>query len=346
MVRRSGWGGVISNSFKRFELRCINSYRYVFPEYIADLVKELRKYELPATILVCGDNGSGKSTGAAILFKCISPDAPFDASHVVFAEDKSSDFLTKLDALNNDVLVVDELTKFMNYRSFMNQPQNILMQQYEIARAKNVATISCVNSYFKVDKAFREGKVQIVVQLFDRKRVDDGLGLSCGAVFAAPPLMLSSARFGLDSLAEVHSDQEFINLAPWLKSFRGFIFFPNKKEYISDEKWKNYTDAKMRGIRKSFEQGLTKITNQEERELKGLEESEMSEEEQEEKELVEAEKKIKLKKKLQERLNASNPSKEELEKKLEEIRKRRIKQTEPSKREVPRHVGFGGEVED
>ena len=264
-----GWGGVISGAYKKFELRCINSYRYVFPEYVAELILDLRTADMDASLLVCGDNGSGKSVAAAIIWKCLNPDKPFNKEHVVYAEDKTSDFMTKMEALKDDCLIIDELNKFMSHRSFLDKSQNKLIQFIEIARAKRVATISCVNAYTKVDKSFREGKVGVVIQMFDRKAVDDGLGRSCGAVFASPPLMLSSSRFGLDALADVHSDQEFINLAPWLPAFRGFIFFPDKKEYLTDNEWNNYTEAKMRGIRKSFEQAKAQTLNQEKREMKG-----------------------------------------------------------------------------
>ena len=280
-----GWGGVISTAYKKFDLRCINSYRYIFPEYVAALIHDLRDADMDISVLCAGDNGSGKSVAAAIIFKCVNPETPFGPEHVVYAEDKHSDFMSKMEALNDSVLVIDELNKFMSHRSFQDKSQNNLIHFIEIARAKRVATISCVNSYFKVDKSFREGKISIVIQMMDRKKSDsDGLGRSCAAVFAAPPIMLSSSRFGLDALADCHSDQEFINLAPWLPSFRGFMFFPDKFEeyedengnkkrrYLTDDEWSAYTEAKMRGIRKSFEMAKAQTLNAEKRNFKDVEE--------------------------------------------------------------------------
>ena len=246
------------------------------------------------------------SVAAAIIWKCLDRSKPFDKEHVVYAEDRTSDFMTKMEALNDDCLIIDELNKFMSHRSFQDKAQNKLIQFIEIARAKRVATISCVNAYTKVDKSFREGKVGVVIQMFDRKSKDDGLGRSCGAVFASPPLMLSSARFGLDALADVHSDQEFINLAPWLPSFRGFIFFPDKEEYLSDSEWANYTEAKMRGIRKSFEMAKTQTLSQEAREFKSNEP--ISEEEEIAQAIADAEKREKIKKEVKERANKGKPN--------------------------------------
>ena len=253
---------------------------------------------MDASLLICGDNGSGKSVAAAIIFKCVNPNIPFGPEHVVYAEDKTSDFMSKMEALNDDVLVIDELNKFMSHRNFMDKSQNKLISFIEIARAKRVATISCVNAYQKVDKSFREGKVGVVIQMLDRRKTDSELGRSVGAVFAAPPLMLSSARFGLDALADVHSDQEFINLAPWVPAFCGFIFFPDKFEtdengnrrYLTDDEWNNYTNAKMRGIRKSFEQAKTQTLNAEAKEFK----EEETEEEEIDRKLADAEKKERI----------------------------------------------------
>ena len=439
-----GWGGVISSAYKKFELRCINSYRYIFPEYVASLIHDLRDADMDISVLCAGDNGcldgktriwcngkkrqirnapevfmtkvydaknnifieylafkkitgrkkvlkveldtkfdndwqsewiyatadhkwlmydrrwkttdklrvgdeiltydikhknkikfkkvkyidkkryvddwdlektydlvipnynnyvladsgcivhnSGKSVAAAIIFKCVNPETPFGPEHVVYAEDKHSDFMSKMEALNDSVLVIDELNKFMSHRSFQDKSQNNLIHFIEIARAKRVATISCVNSYFKVDKSFREGKISIVIQMMDRKKSDsDGLGRSCAAVFAAPPIMLSSSRFGLDALADCHSDQEFINLAPWLPSFRGFMFFPDKDEYLSKEEWSAYTEAKMRGIRKSFEMAKAQTLNAEKRDFKDTEEK--SEEEEIAEALEKEKKKLKI----------------------------------------------------
>ena len=241
----------------------------------------------------CIVHNSGKSVAAAIIFKCAS-DQPFGPDHVVYAEDSHSDLLAKLEKLNNDVLMIDELNKFLGHRSFMNQSQNLIIKVIEIARARKVATLSCVNAYQKVDKSFREGKVGLVVQMLDRRKKgqENELGRSVGAVFAAPPLMLSSSRFGLDSLADVKSDLEFTNLAPWVPAFCGFIFFPDKDEYLSKEEWDAYLEKKMEGIRKSFEQAKAQTRNAENKEFKKSEE--LSEDQEIEQALEKEEKKLKI----------------------------------------------------
>ena len=257
-----GMGGVISTAFRNFELRCINSYSYIFPEYLAYWIKEMRQSELPVNILISGALGCGKSTAASIIYKCTEPDKPFDEKHVIFAEDPDAVFLRKLNSLKNDTVVIDELYRFLNSRAAMTRESISILNYFEVARARNVATISCCNSYFKIDRAFRTTQVSMVIQLFDRRKKDSELGVSCGAVFAAPTLTMADDRFGLDYLSDVHSEQEFVNLAPFVHSFKGFIFFPNRSEYVSEKEWDNYSDAKARGIQRVFTHGISRMAKE------------------------------------------------------------------------------------
>jgi len=49
--------GVIESIYHNFKLKCLNSYGFVFPEYISEFANQLKKCKQDSHVLVCGQNG-------------------------------------------------------------------------------------------------------------------------------------------------------------------------------------------------------------------------------------------------------------------------------------------------
>jgi len=260
--------GVIESVFRRFQQKSTESYGYVFPEYIAELIQELQRNRLDAHVLIAGSNGSGKSMMAIGIAKLLNPKADIINKNTLYAFHKTSDFIDKIEQLKGDVLIVDEITKFLNYREHADKKNQKLIQFIEIARANRVAFVSCCRDYRKVDLNYRHGKAQVVIQMIDWFKSDKGFGRSYGAVFCSPPIVESAERFGLDYLVSAHSPSEMRAMCENLQSFQGFIFLDDIRSVISQQELDDYEARKQEGITQSME-NFKKIIGQKENKEEG-----------------------------------------------------------------------------
>jgi hypothetical protein len=267
--------GVIESTFKRFQHKATESYGYIFPQYVVEFAQELQRHRLDAHILICGSNGSGKSMMAIGIAKLLNPKADIINKNTLYAFHKTSDFINKIEDLKGDVLIVDEITKFLNYREHADKKNQKLIQFIEIARANRVVFISCARDYRKVDLNYRHGKAQMIIQMIDFFASDKGFGRSYGAVFCSPPIVESAERFGLDYLTSAHSPSEMRAMCENLPSFQGFIFLDDIRNVITQQELDDYEARKQEGITQSME-NFKKIIGQKENKEEGKGDKEKS----------------------------------------------------------------------
>jgi len=210
----------------------------------------------------CGQNGSGKSMLALSLAKLINPKFNWNRN-ILYAYHRTSDFIDRIESCKHDVLVVDEMTRYLHYREFQKSANSKLMQYIEISRANEVSYVACARAYKKLDLNYRQGKVAVCVWMIDWKKESDELGKSVAAVFAAPPIVESQSRFDIDCLSDAHNFNELRYLAESRSSFCGYLFLKDVHNYITKEELKSYEDQKQQGITASMEQFREIILNKE-----------------------------------------------------------------------------------
>ena len=255
------------------EPKAVESIELVGDEETYDLqVYEYNTFILADSGIIshnCGNNGSGKSMTACVIAKLLKDKVNFGEiitnengkenidtrhSNVAYAFTRTSELLERFAEMKNDVLWIDEITRYMSYKEHQKTQNIKFMQGIEIARANKVAFISCAKAYGKVDSQYRSGKTQIVIQMFDWFREYNPLGKSYGAVFCAPPVVESEQRFDLDVLKYAHNIQELRNMCETRPSFCGYIYLPDVKDIISEEELGIYKKAKELGIKESMMQ--------------------------------------------------------------------------------------------
>ena len=186
--------------------------------------------------------------------------------NILYAYHETSDFIDKIESCSHDVLVVDEMTKYLHYRESQKSTNNKLMQFVEISRANEVSYVACARAYRKLDLNYRQGKVAICCWMVDWKSREDELGKSTAAVFVAPPIVESQSRFDIDCLSDAHNFNELRYLAESRSSFCGYVHLDNVNNYITKEDLKDYENNKRKGIMETMSSFKNIVLNRESRE--------------------------------------------------------------------------------
>ena len=230
-------------------------------EYVVDFVKDLQKHLFDGHILIMGQNGSGKSMLMLALMKLLAPES-ITNGQLLYAFNRTGDFIKSLSELKNTTLGVDEINVFFNYRQSMATTQVGLFNMIEIAREHRVAIISCTRDARRVNNNYRDGKVQIVIWVLDRYEPGHGPRTYC-LVFLGNPVLEEQDKFRLNSFQNLYSFEEIRRTAEALPTFYGYLFFDDVKKYISDAELEEYKKKKEQGIKQVYQNWADRIEGKE-----------------------------------------------------------------------------------
>lgn len=251
--------GILERLYWEFERRVFGVNRGVVKyDDIVWFVRELQRNEFDAHIVIAGQNGVGKSMLMLTLAKLLNEKAVEDLEeHILYAFNSYYDLINTIKKMKNDVLCVDELTTFFNYKMSMTTEQNVLFNFIEVARANRIAFIGCCRDPRKINNNYRNGKVQMVIWLLDR--YEAGEERSYGLVFLGTPVLEDEDRFGFFNFVGVKSFEDMRVRAEQLSTFYGYLFVDDVRKYISEDVLAKYNQLKQKGIEEVHLRGLKKL---------------------------------------------------------------------------------------
>lgn len=242
--------GIVEKAYKNFFGSVIRNYGNVYLRDIGSFVLYLKKNKYDAHILIGGPNGVGKSMVELAIIKQIDPLA-ITQGQILYAFNTPSDFIKQLTTLRDTGLGVDEIGRFLHNRQSMAIENIAITNSIEISREHRVAIISCCKDGRRVDKTYRDGKVQIYIFLMDR--FDDAIGkaVTYGFVFANEigSVFEIEDKFMLGMLEGIISfDEMRVAVENNVPTFVGYLFMDDIHNYITQEELEAYEKKKEEGI--------------------------------------------------------------------------------------------------
>lgn len=235
--------------------------RYCTPKSIASFAKTLQLAKFDSHIIVCGQNGLGKSYVMLILAKEMLKMNGFGGDFAAgeqqkllnfyYAYHKRNDLISGIQGNKDAVMCIDELRTFFDYKRSMTREQNNLYNIMEVARSHNLIYIGCTRDMEKLDINYRNGKASLLIRLWDRVGNADITDYVYGSVFVGNPTIEMADKFMQTAFRGTTSIREALYIAQKLPTYVGMFVAKDIHLYgISDQDLRVYEELKELGIQK------------------------------------------------------------------------------------------------
>jgi hypothetical protein len=236
-------------------------------ENVAWLVGQHQDLTLQPNLLICGENGVGKSFCTLMLMKVIQRQRKPDwtltkADNIVYAFQNHKDFIKAVAEHHKDVVQIDEAGEIFGYRSQMSIEQTQAYSFIEVSRENANALLFCSKDYHTLNYNLRNGKITLIIWLYDREV--NGKVKSMGIVFMASAIMQGEDRFGLEPLKMCKGWNEWKLTAEQSPSFIGLFEVPDISTILDKEEIEFYAKQKTEGINKLKEKRVDAMQTKEE----------------------------------------------------------------------------------
>ncbi len=217
-------------------------------EMLANYCNNLCRLKMDNHILICGNNGSGKSwTGEDLALSFIDKNRPnnnFTNIQEIFRNYSTLEIARDLCKNERRVFVVDELSKYMHYMGWNTEQQKALVEAIEVARERKNVMIGCTREPHKINLNYRDGKVHTVIMLLDREEGEAPFGI----VLHSWVYIEQQDKFRFEDMKMARGLRELLEMAEENSMFLGFYFGRTMKD--NDKKFdvKAYTEKKMNAI--------------------------------------------------------------------------------------------------
>jgi len=169
-------------------------------------------------LVFSAQNGVGKSYTGLSLAMTLDPN--FDVTEDVIYSYHGYDYLiNKISTSKNKIIFIDEANKFFYYLSHQSKKQKQLMKTIEICRANQNIIISCVRDPRKLDYNYRNGKVNMIIHLFDRNKRQ----MPIGFVLMGQNMFENEDKFLLSLIPPTNSVKELTEAVEKLPTMKGYF---------------------------------------------------------------------------------------------------------------------------
>jgi hypothetical protein len=198
--------------------------------------RQMSDMEIDNNILVCGQNGSGKSiTGSNLAFDL--KEAGFKSIISVFRDTNIYKLGSDICKNEESVFFIDELKKYLYYMAWNSKGQRALMDSIEVGRENRNVLIGCTKEPDKINGAYRDGKIHTVIFLLDREKNQAPFGF----VLHAYVYLDQVDKFNFEYLMYARSLRQIVEMADENDMFLGWYFAESEikfdlKEYKEKKK--------------------------------------------------------------------------------------------------------------
>ena len=226
-------------------------------EDISFYIRKRQQYRLDAFVMCNGDNGTGKSIGVGLpLLKMLKRQQDHNytivgSKNIMYAEGSHRQFINAITDSKNEIILCDETGTFMGAGDQMTTEQKVCYSQLEVCRSNQNAMIFLSKDFFTTNFNLRNGKIGLLVWIWDRKENDAELKIardegerSVAYVFLANNIMRSDDKFGLEPCKYAKTFDEWRMMAEMSPSFLGVMYIDDCKDYLTDDELKYYEEHK------------------------------------------------------------------------------------------------------
>lgn len=157
-------------SFKKWLLSKKNTGGFFFNSLLYsrlfNIQKAVTEKNADHFIVICGKEGTGKSTLAIQIAAMLDPD--FKVGKICF---KMSDYIQQLNyCKKGDAYILDEGNMFLFSRESYSDDNRFMIKLFSILRQKNLYTIICVPNLFTLDSYVRDHRVDTLIYVHSRSK--------------------------------------------------------------------------------------------------------------------------------------------------------------------------------
>ena len=179
----------------------------------------MREMEIDNNILICGQNGSGKSITGSNLAMDLQL-AGFKSVSSVFRDTNIYKLGSDICKNEETVFFVDELKKYLYYMAWNSKGQRALMDSIEVGRENKNVIIGCTKEPDKINGAYRDGKVHTVIFLLDREKNKAPFGF----VLHSYVYLDQEDKFNFEYMMHARSLRQIVEMAEENDMFLGWYF--------------------------------------------------------------------------------------------------------------------------
>ena len=191
-------------------------------EHLIWYCDKMKEMKMDNNILVCGQNGSGKSV-TVFNIAARSIVKAFKTVRPIFRDTNIYRLASYICTDETSVIAIDELKKYLHYMGWNTRGQKKLIESIEVARENRNLIIGATKEPHKINSEYRDGKVHTVIFLLDRNKDDAPFGfvLHCYAYLE------QDDKFNFDEFKYARSLRSILEMAEANSMFLGWFFAPS-----------------------------------------------------------------------------------------------------------------------
>lgn len=182
-------------------------------------MNEMKELKMDNHLMICGNNGSGKSFTAEIIAQDAAKMSQMPIE-TIFRDISPYELGAKLCKSEGKAFVIDELRKYLYYMNWNSRAQKSLMDAIEVSRENRNIVIGCTKEPHRIDGSYKDGKVHTVIMLLDRGKDRPPFGF----VLHAYVYLAQVDKFRMEQFAYARSLRHILEIAEDNDMFLGYYF--------------------------------------------------------------------------------------------------------------------------